>query len=123
MTQTASTKDSSLKVFFLPCGWLLCAFLLFSFARAERLPVKTYTTADGLQRDIISRIRQDSRGFLWFCTGEGISRFDGVEMTNFTVTDGLPNRFVNDFLEAKNGTIYLATRKGLARLNPHGLRG
>lgn len=45
---------------------------------AERLPVKTYTTADGLQRDNVSRIRLDSRGFLWFCTSEGVSRFDGV---------------------------------------------
>jgi ligand-binding sensor domain-containing protein/signal transduction histidine kinase len=89
---------------------------------AERLPVKTYTTADGLPRDEISRIRQDSHGFLWFCTHEGISRFDGVGMTNFTVADGLPDRFVSDFLETQNGTIYIATGKGLARLNPHGLR-
>ncbi|MDQ3754225.1 MAG: hypothetical protein M3371_05780 [Acidobacteriota bacterium] len=87
---------------------------------AERLPVKTYTVADGLQRDHVSRVRQDSRGFLWFCTPEGISRFDGVGMTNFTAADGLPDRFVNDFLETKNGTIYIATGKGLARLNPRG---
>lgn len=96
-------------------------FLVFS-ADAERLPVKTYTTADGLPRDEVSRIRQDSQGFLWFCTHEGISRFDGVGMTNFTVADGLPDRFVNDFLETQNGTYYIATGKGLARLNPHGLR-
>lgn len=101
-------------------------FFIFIFslaATAERLPVKTYTVADGLQRDLVSRIRQDSRGFLWFCTGEGISRFDGVGMTNFTVSDGLPNRVVNDFLETKNGTIYIATGKGLARLNPRGSKG
>lgn len=98
---------------------LLCTFA----SKAERLPIKTYTVADGLLRDQISRIRQDSRGFLWFCTGEGISRFDGAGMTNFTVADGLPNRNVNDFLETKNGTIYIATNKGLARLNPRGGRG
>jgi signal transduction histidine kinase/ligand-binding sensor domain-containing protein len=108
---------------FVSAGWILCVLLLFSFSRAERLPVKTYTTADGLQRDIVLRIRQDSRGFLWFCTGEGLSRFDGVGMTNFTVADGLPNRYVNDFLETGTGTIYVATSKGLARLNPRGSRG
>lgn len=90
---------------------------------AERLPVKTYTVADGLQRDTVYRIRLDSRGFLWFCTAEGISRFDGSGMTNFTVADGLPNRSANDFLETKSGAVYIATGKGLARLNPHGLRG
>lgn len=91
--------------------------------KAERLPVKTYTVADGLLRDTVYRIKQDSRGFMWFCTTEGISRFDGAAMTNFTVGDGLPHRFVNDFLETRNGTIYIATGKGLARLNPRGVRG
>lgn len=102
---------------------LLALILSTCSIYAERLPVKTYTTADGLPRDEVSRIRQDSHGFLWFCTHEGISRFDGVAMTNFTIADGLPDRFVNDFLETKNGIIYIATGKGLARLNPHGLRG
>ncbi len=122
--RTNSTRsDRKARNFFAPFGWILCAVLMFSFSKAERLPVKTYTTADGLRRDNVSRIRQDSRGFLWFCTGEGLSRFDGVGMTNFTVADGLPSRITNDFLETENGTIYIATAKGLARLNPNGLRG
>ena len=40
-------------------------------ASAERLPLKTYTAADGLPRDQINRIVQDSKGFLWFCNTEG----------------------------------------------------
>ncbi len=90
--------------------------------QAERLPVKTYTVADGLLRDNVLKIKQDSRGFLWFCTAEGVSRFDGYAFTNFTTADGLPDRYVNDFLETKNGRIYIATDKGLAKLNPTGLR-
>lgn len=100
---------------------IFCTVIFSNVARAERLPVKTYTVADGLLRDMVMRIRQDSRGFLWFCTAEGISRFDGERMTNFTVLDGLPHRFVYDFLETRGGTIYIATGKGLARLNPYGV--
>ena len=102
--------------------WFAAILFLPSALKAEHLPIKTYTVADGLLRDSISKITQDSRGFLWFCTAEGVSRFDGVEMTNFTVADGLPARQVNDFLETGNGMIYIATDKGLARLNPNGLR-
>ena len=90
---------------------------------AERLPVRTYTVADGLLRDFVSKIRQDSRGFLWFCSAEGISRFDGYGFTNFTTADGLPERHVNDFLETTNGEIWIATGGGLAKLNPTGLPG
>ena len=103
----------------------LIALVLFlpSIAKAERLPVKTYTVADGLLRDNVLKIKQDSRGFLWFCTDEGVSRFDGEGFTNFTTDDGLPDRHANDFLETRDGAIYLATDKGLARLNPNGIRG
>jgi len=90
---------------------------------AERLPVKSYTTSDGLPHDVVSRIRQDSRGFLWFCTNDGLSRFDGYGFTNYTTDDGLPHRIVNDMVETHDGTIWVATNDGLARFNPRGKRG
>ena len=43
----------------------------------EQLPVKPYTIADGLAHDDVNQIVRDSRGFLWFCTEDGLSRFDG----------------------------------------------
>jgi ligand-binding sensor domain-containing protein len=54
-----------------------------SISRAERLPVKTYTTADGLAHNSVHRIVRDSRGFLWFTTAEGLSRFDGYSFNNY----------------------------------------
>ena len=102
-------------------GCLLLVLLLSVVSNGERLPIKTYTVADGLLRDSVTKIKQDSRGFLWFCTAEGVSRFDGYVFTNFTDIDGLPDRHVNDFLETRNGTIWIATDDGLAKLNPTGL--
>lgn len=101
----------------------LFVVLAFSFivSRAEHLPIKTYGVADGLLRDNVFKIRQDSRGFLWFCTVDGISRYDGYSFKNFTTADGLPDRHVNDFLETKDSVIYISTDVGLARLNPTGL--
>ncbi|MEK6324055.1 MAG: two-component regulator propeller domain-containing protein [Acidobacteriota bacterium] len=97
----------------------LCAlFVLLALsgaARAERLPIKTYTTADGLAREHISRIVRDSRGFLWFCTSEGLSRFDGYKFTNYGIDQGLPGRVVTDFLESHNGDYWVATNEGLGR--------
>jgi PAS domain S-box-containing protein len=89
---------------------------------AERLPIKTYTTADGLPRDHINRIVQDSRGFLWFCTSEGLSRFDGYKFTNYGTESGLPSRVVNDFLQARNGFYWVATNGGLCRFIPDAAR-
>lgn len=68
-------------------------------AHAERLPLKTYTTADGLAHNEINKIVRDSRGFLWFCTADGLSRFDGYTFTNFGTEQGLPHANVTDLLE------------------------
>ena len=59
---------------------------------AERLSVKVYTTADGLVSNRISRIIRDSRGFLWICTEEGLSKFDGYTFTNYTTEQGQPQQ-------------------------------
>src|SRR5262245_52223437 len=92
-----------------------------SIARAERLPVKTYTAADGLVSNRISRIVRDSRGYLWFCTENGLSRFDGYRFTNYTSEQGLPDDEVNDLLETRSGNYWIATGSGLVRYNPKGL--
>ena len=101
--------------------WLLGAILIIaSIASAERLPVRVYTTADGLANDGVNRIVRDSRGFLWFCTNEGLSRFDGFGFKNYTQNEGLPNRNINDFLETRNGDLLVATSSGLAIFDPNG---
>src|SRR5262245_35938727 len=85
---------------------------------AERLPLKSYTVADGLPNNVINKIVRDSRGFLWFCTGEGLSRFDGYSFTNYGDEQGLPHTTVNDFLETRNGELWVATSGGLVLFNP-----
>jgi ligand-binding sensor domain-containing protein/two-component sensor histidine kinase len=97
--------------------------LLCGAVHGERLPLKSYTVADGLAHNEINKIVRDSRGFLWFCTGEGLSRFDGYEFRNFGPDEGLPGRSVNDFLETRSGELWLATNDGLVRFDPKGKSG
>lgn len=89
-------------------------------AWAERLPLKSFTTGEGLPHNGINRIVRDSSGFLWFCTEEGLSRFDGYTFTNYGVEQGLPHRNVADFLETRSGECWVATYGGLVRFNPRG---
>jgi signal transduction histidine kinase/ligand-binding sensor domain-containing protein len=91
-----------------------------SLAAAERLPIKVYTTADGLANTNIQHITLDSRGFLWFCTFEGLSRFDGYGFASFGTDQGLPSPVVNDFLETPEGRLWVATDRGLCLFNPKG---
>ncbi|MGH9802049.1 MAG: two-component regulator propeller domain-containing protein [Blastocatellia bacterium] len=105
------------------CPFFTLAFWLLSlphFATAQQLPLTSYTTADGLAHNGINRIVKDSRGFLWLCTEEGLSRFDGYTFTNYGVEQGLPHRTVTDFLETRAGEFWVATYGGLVSFNPKG---
>src|ERR1700686_1947023 len=71
--------------------------------KSELLPIRTYTTADGLAADYVDCIVPDSRGFLWFCTPEGLSRFDGYHFVSYGVDEGLAHRVVSTLTETRSG--------------------
>ena len=77
--------------------------LLAAAAPAAKLPVRTYTTAEGLPSNTINCVVPDSLGFLWLCTSEGLARFDGDQFKTYGVAEGLPNPYVSAFLETRAG--------------------
>ena len=104
------------------CSWRVGLALLLSasIAQSEQLPIKHYTTADGLAQNAVNRIVRDARGFLWFCTDEGLSRFDGYAFTNYTTAQGLSHPVVRDVLETRSGVYWVGTGTGVCRFNPRG---
>ena len=97
-------------------AWLLLP-LVASTAMAERLPLRTYTTDDGLAHSRVRRIVPDPRGFLWFCTIDGLSRFDGTEFVTYRTDDGLPDPWVTDLLTTRDGAYWVATNDGVVKLD------
>jgi len=87
---------------------------------AELLPIRSYSTADGLAADHVDKIVADSRGFIWFCTPEGLSRFDGYRFKNYGVAEGLPSWSVNTLLETRSGEYLVGTNGGVCRFRPGG---
>lgn len=99
--------------------WISLVLVASASMNSEQLPIRTYTTADGLAYDVVRRIVRDSRGFLWFCTAAGLSRFDGHRFTNYGTEHGLPEPSVNDLLETRDGAYWVATNGGgVRRFNP-----
>lgn len=97
--------------------FLLVALTAVDALRAQQPAFRLFTTQDGLVRNWVTKIHRDSKGYLWFCTVEGISLFDGYHFTNFSTRDGLPSRLVPDMIETRQGEYWFATGAGLARFH------
>src|SRR5262249_4339992 len=92
------------------------ALLIAVAASAAQLPIKLYTTADGLPHNIVNGCMvQDSRGFMWFCGPHLLSRFDGYRFVNYGVEHGLPHRGVTSLIESHDGDYWIGTYAGLYR--------
>src|SRR5664279_5751161 len=96
---------------------VVCWLALAATASAERLPVRVFTTADGLANNHVNRGTLDANGFLWLATGEGVSRFDSSRFESFVIADGLPAAKAHDILGTRDGHVYVATDAGLAVLD------
>src|SRR5215813_9064930 len=97
---------------------------VLSVANAEQLPLKSFRTTDGLLSDSVNSIVQDSRGFLWFGTSFGLSRFDGYGFTHYSEKEGLSYPNVNGLIETGDGAYWVYTNGGgVFRFNPNGKAG
>ena len=75
---------------------LLCSCI--HIATAQMSIVKHYTSKEGLPHDITYQIIQDSLGFIWVGTDDGLTRFNGETFTNYRYQQGLTSNYVIDVI-------------------------
>src|SRR5438552_10060251 len=59
---------------------------------------------------------QDSYGFMWIATFNGLSRFDGKQFVNYGYESGLPNIIIDAIYEDKQHRLWVGTRSGMAQV-------
>ncbi|MEX0987214.1 MAG: two-component regulator propeller domain-containing protein [Bacteroidales bacterium] len=102
--------------------------LLFGFwIGFINLQARTTTNAylinsvNGLSNNYINDIYQDSNGFIWFGTHDGLNRFDGYEYVVFRHdiydSTSIASGLIHDITEDYHGNIWVATNKGISKYN------
>lgn len=71
-----------------------------------------YGTIQGLKHNQIRCLIQDRNGNLWFSNDDGVTRYDGKNLTHFSVKNGLSNNIVLTIMEDKAGVLWFGTFGG-----------
>jgi signal transduction histidine kinase len=79
---------------------------------AQDFTTINYSISEGLPSSEVYEVFQDSHGFLWFGTDNGVVRFDGFELEKFNIDRGLTDPVVFGFFEDKKGRIWFRTFSG-----------
>lgn len=106
-----------LKLFLPVLLLIICLVASDHTAFAQNYSFREYSVIDGLPQSQARGLYQDSRGFLWIITRNGVSRFDGNEFRNYFRKDGLPTSTISQIFEDNKGYIWALSAKGLSRYN------
>ena len=83
-----------------------------------RTPRFTHLTSEqGLSHNMVRYILQDSQGFMWFGTEDGLNKYDGYTFTIYRHRrldpDSLSNSTVTALYQDRRGTLWIGTVMGL----------
>jgi ligand-binding sensor domain-containing protein/signal transduction histidine kinase len=105
---------------------IFIAFLMLlvtpAFSQTKDLHFKKLSVENGLPENYATSVLQDRKGFIWFCTQNGLVRYDGykVKVYNLETPDKKERsyRSVWFIIEDKNGAIWVASSyQGVFRYN------
>ncbi|MCG6191032.1 hybrid sensor histidine kinase/response regulator transcription factor [Maribellus maritimus] len=88
----------------------------FAFSLNSEISFDIFFQENGLPNNQIQCIYQDSKGWLWIGTSQGLSRFDGYNFENFIPnsddTNSLNGNLVRVITEDKDGNLLVGTEHG-----------
>jgi ligand-binding sensor domain-containing protein len=100
---------------------LLIPALLVLFFRgtshAQEYRIRNFGSRQGITNRFVYTINQDSRGYIWMGTGEGLCRFDGFEFSKDVKQDSLAHEVAGISYKDSSGNLWFGYYSGdIARI-------
>ncbi|MGB5895318.1 MAG: two-component regulator propeller domain-containing protein, partial [Ignavibacteriaceae bacterium] len=71
-----------------------------SYTQNEAIQFEHLTVKDGLSQNHVTSILKDSKGFMWFCTQNGLNRYDGKSFKVYKHSPDDPKSLSNNHVQA-----------------------
>lgn len=89
---------------------LLVLILLCKSGSAQIYPYSHYSSKEGLVNSSVYCIMQDQKGYMWFGTENGLSKFDGINFTNYSQEELGISTIITSLTERDSANMYIGTR-------------
>lgn len=96
--------------------WGLLLFFILNDSSAQTLSFSHLGVSEGLSQSTVNTIFQDSKGFMWFGTADGLNKYDGYQMKSYRNqgnTSTLSNYIGEKIVEDAQGDLWVSSRHGL----------
>lgn len=97
-------------LFFLALSIFCLLYFTASFTQTLEPVFHRFTIQQGLPSSEVYTVIQDSKGYLWFGTDNGVCRYDGEKFSNYSTQDGLSDNVVFKIFEDSQGRIWFGTQ-------------
>lgn len=92
------------------------------FSPAQSPVFQHIDVRDGLAQNTVLSITQDDKGFMWFCTVDGLNRYDSRTFRTYRNDPANPSsissNYVSTSLYDSHSNLWIGTGKGLNKYNP-----
>jgi len=83
--------------------------------------LRQISNKDNLSNSAVLSLCQDSDGYMWFGTCDGLNMFDGISIQTYKPREGSQNNLSGNLIESitetENGILWMETNYGLNKLN------
>jgi len=93
---------------------LLVSLISVESMQAQRYPISTVSINEGLPQSVVYDMYQDTKGYIWFATQDGVGIFDGKRFTTYSIQDGLIDNMARSIAQDNSNRIWIATDRGLS---------
>ncbi|MCB9316681.1 MAG: response regulator [Lewinellaceae bacterium] len=108
---------------FKPLGTFFVLLCFWFRPYAQDVQVQSISIADGLSQGYISSLFEDSRGYIWIGTLQGLNRYDGYQIKRYnpdlSKKWALKASFIYCIVEDRKGLLWIGTEKGIAVFDPY----
>lgn len=98
-------------------GLIIIVLLLFKSGYSQQYDFTNYSIDGGLSQSVVNCLFQDSKGYMWMGTQNGLNRFNGesfdVYSYNPADSSSISNNWIYAIAEDSDGNLWVGTKGGL----------